>query len=101
MDGIIKNIAERPDIEELKRLDPSESVRSEEIMQVMKEKLDIVKLSYTGGTILHPLMSGIASNFERDEDARAILRIIIMFERILTEREVIPSDYVFCIARKK
>jgi SAM-dependent methyltransferase len=101
MDGSIKNIAYSADLDWLMKTDPSESVRSQEIISVMKERLEIIKLAYTGGTILHPLLSDIASNFERDQDGEAILKLLILFEKVLTEKGVLPSDYVFCIAQKK
>jgi SAM-dependent methyltransferase len=99
--GIFKGTMGRVDLEYLMSMDPSESVRSQDIIQVMKEKLEIVKLAYTGGTILHPLLDGIASNFEKDENANAILKLLILFEKTLTNNSILPSDYVFCIAKKK
>jgi SAM-dependent methyltransferase len=99
--GAVKSIMVSPDINFLKTVDPSESIRSKDIMPVMKEKLEIVKLSYTGGTILQPLLGGIASNFEGDENADTILKLLILLEKILIEKEVLPSDYVFCMAKKK
>ncbi|VVB56326.1 Methyltransferase domain protein [uncultured archaeon] len=101
-DGItVKKNIERPDIAELIKHDPTESVRSEDIIPLVKERFEIIKLAYTGGTILHPLLSYIASNFERDEDAETILKLLILFEKTLIDNEVLPSDYVFCIAKKR
>ena len=99
-DGSIKNIIKRPDIAELIKNDPTESVRSEDIIPLIKERFEIIKLAYTGGTILHPLLSYIASNFERDEDGETILKLLILFEKTLIEKDILPSDYVFCIAKK-
>jgi len=98
--GSIKNIAKSPDIAELMTVDPSESVRSQDILSVMNEKLNVIKLVHTGGTILQPLLNNIASNFEEDQDADTILRLLIFFEKILIEKEILPSDYVFSIAKK-
>ncbi len=98
-DGNIKNIIERPNVAELIKHDPTESVRPEDIMPLMKERFEMVKLSYTGGTILQPLLSYIASNFENDKDAEAILNLLILLEKNLIENNFLPSDYVFCIAK--
>jgi SAM-dependent methyltransferase len=100
-DGSIKNRALNCDIDYLMKRDPSESVRSQDIVRVMKERLEIIKLAYTGGTILHPLLNEIASNFEQDEDAETILQLLIFLEKMLIEKGILPSDYVFCIAQKK
>jgi SAM-dependent methyltransferase len=99
--GLIKEAVRNPDISQLMAADPSESIRSNDIMAVMKERFDVFKVCYTGGTILHPLLDGIASNFENSEEADVILRLLILMERIMIEKGVLQSDYVFCMARKK
>ena len=99
--GTIKNVFAISDVKEIIKLDPSESVCSQDIVPVMKEHLDVIQLDYTGGTILHPLLNDIASNFERDEDGEAILKLLILFEKTLIEKGVLPSDYVFSMAKKR
>lgn len=99
--GHIKNKELRVDVDALLQLDPSESVRSQDIVPLFKEKLDIIHLAWTGGTILHPLLNQIGSNFEQDEESIAMLKILIMLERILVEKKAIPSDYIFAMAKKK
>ena len=100
-DGFIKKSHTNYDLEMLLRTDPSESVNSQGIMPAIKKHLDIIKLDYTGGTILHPLLNGIASSFEKDEDGAAIIKLLIFIEKTLIEKGVLPSDYVFCMAKKK
>ena len=100
VDGKLKRIVERPNVIELIKHDPTESVRSEDIIPLMKEKFEIIKLVYTGGTILHPLLSYIASNFEGDQEAETTLKLLILLEKNLVDNKVLPSDYVFCIAKK-
>jgi SAM-dependent methyltransferase len=100
-DGAIKYLMSPPKVEDLLKQDPSESVRSQDILPLIKEKFEVITLAYTGGTILYPLLEGIASNFEKDEDAETVLRLLILFERILIEKKILPSDYVFCMAKKK
>ena len=65
--GQVKVTEPRPDVEALIRVDPSESVRSADVLPLLMRTLEVVQLSKTGGTILFPLLNGIASNFERDE----------------------------------
>jgi SAM-dependent methyltransferase len=97
----IKTQEHRVDVNALIELDPSESVRSEDLLAIFKEKLDVIQLAPTGGTLLMPLLNNIASNFEQDQEGEAFLRIVIMLERMLIENKILPSDYVFCMARKK
>ncbi len=81
--GNIKNTAWRPSIEEVKAGDPSEAVRSQDIMGVVREHLELLTCDMTGGTILAPLLHGIAGNFERGEAEQAILKGLILLERLL------------------
>jgi hypothetical protein len=69
-------------------------------MRVFAEHFAPLKIAHTGGTILHPLLSSIASNFDRDDFGDAFLRLLILFESTLISRGVLPSDYVFCLARR-
>ena len=68
---------------------------------MVSDKLEIVKLAYAGGTILQPLLSNIASNFEKNQEGNTILKLFILLEKTLIEKGVLSSDYVFCMARKK
>lgn len=99
--GIIKPEIFRPSLAEIMVDDPSEAVRSKDIMGVVQTYLNVLTCNPTGGTILHPLLSAIAGNFEKGDAERAILKTIIITEQILIEEGVIPSDYVFLIAKKK
>ena len=54
-----------------------------------------------GGTILQPLLSNIASNFEKEQEGELVLKLLILLEKTFIEKGVLPSDYVFCMARKK
>jgi len=51
--------------------------------------------------LLNPLLHAIAGNFEKGEAERAVLKTIIAMEQTLVEEGVIPSDYVFLVARKR
>lgn len=100
-DGAVKSIENRVDMEELIKLDPSEAVRSEDILPLLKDKLEILHYADTGGTLLMPLLNGIASNFERDAEGDAMLKMAIYIEKLLIAQGELPSDYMFCIAGKK
>ena len=99
--GTVKEGVQRISLEDLIKADPSESIRSQDIIPLIKETLEPIKIAYTGGTLLHPLLNEIASNFEGDENRNAILKLLILFEKTLVDKGVLPSDYVFCMAKKK
>jgi len=100
-DGTVKDEQVRPSSEELISIDPSESIRSDELMDVMKKYLETVLFSPTGGTILHPLLSGISYNFEKDDEGRRLLRALIELEKAFISSSLLPSDYVFVVAEAK
>jgi 2-polyprenyl-3-methyl-5-hydroxy-6-metoxy-1,4-benzoquinol methylase len=81
--------------------DPSESIRSEDIIPVMKKYLELIEIRGNGGALLHPLLNGIAGNFEKDEHGIEILRALIEIEKNFTRSELLPSDYMFVVANPK
>jgi len=100
-DGSLKNrevcVSER----RIKRYDPSEAVRSSHIVPTMKEYFTFDSFCETGGALLHPLLNGIANNFEKDARGKEILDALIEVEKTLTKSKLLPSDYVFLVARPK
>jgi len=101
INGNIKNCAWKATLEEILADDPSEAVRSSEIMEILKMHLQIKQCNMTGGTLLDSLLHGIADNFEKSSLGREILGQLICQEKELIEKEVIQSDYVFLVAEKE
>ncbi|WP_375411199.1 class I SAM-dependent methyltransferase [uncultured Bradyrhizobium sp.] len=82
--------------------DPSESVRSAEIVSVLKYHFDIIDFRPYGGALSHLLFSGIAANFdETNEDDVAIMKLILLLEDQLEQHKVIGSDFAAIVARPK
>jgi SAM-dependent methyltransferase len=82
--------------------DPSESVRSAEIMETLRKYFHIVDYRPYGGGILHMLLSGIAGNFipSRNIDL-SILKILCGLEVLLERVKVIGSDFAVIVCRLK
>ena len=102
MTGLVhKNIERRPLVDMIKA-DPSEAVRSSEIMGLVKMFFEAVSVHWIGGALLHPLLEGIIGNFDPDNpmDRSRVERLISEEERLM-ERGVLPSDFVVMVARKK
>lgn len=82
--------------------DPSEAIRSTEIMGTLKHCFEIVEFRPYGGAILHMLFSGIMGNFdEHNETDVALLHILTAFEETLEKTGSIESDFAAIVARAK
>ena len=89
-------------IEHFEKHDPSEAVRSGEIVSTLKLYFDILEFRPYGGAILHMLFSGIMGNFnENDETDVALLRTIATFEEVMEGAGVIGSDFAAIVAKPK
>jgi ubiquinone/menaquinone biosynthesis C-methylase UbiE len=95
----VKNTESRISIKKLMQLDPTESVRSGDILNVMKDYFEVVEFRKTGGTILHPLLNGIAGNFDKDPKGDKVLQGLIDIEKGLVNSGMLPSDFVYIVAK--
>lgn len=100
--GRYKAQVSRPTIEHMLRTDPSEAVRSAEIMHVLPDYFEIVECKPWGGAVLHLLLYEIAGNFSenRPEDVR-LLHTLFEIEDQLLQLGDIGSDFVFMVCRSK
>lgn len=91
-----------PDPAEVRRVDPSEAVRSQDIVPLISSLFDILTVNACGGTLLQFLLSGIAGNF-RAEDPSSMLVLDMLFgiEDALIDTGAVGSDFVVIAARKR
>jgi SAM-dependent methyltransferase len=100
-DGSVKEKASRPNAKEVYDVDPSESVRSDEIMGLIEERFEIVYRADFGGTLLQFVLSDIAGNFDpADPKDVAMIDLVCLYERTLIEQGVLPSDFVYLVAKR-
>jgi hypothetical protein len=89
-------------IEEMNRIDPSEAVRSAEILPLMSQVFDLVEVKGCGGSLLHMLLEDIAGNFSTDDPAAmAHLESLFKLEDDLIQTGALQHDFAVIIARKK
>jgi|SRR5690242_15378559 SAM-dependent methyltransferase len=89
-------------IREMNSNDPSESVRSDEIIPLIEARFSIKEHKNFGGTILHMLLQDIAGNFDPlDTTDCAFLNLLIYIEKLLIQERVLESDFVFVVAEKR
>lgn len=109
VDGIIRALTgclgyphrPRPSVEEMIANDPTEAVRSDELLGVMARHFEVLERKDIGGTILQHLLFGIVRDFAFDNPRqRSIIEILCTIEEMLTDSGRVPCDYVILAARK-
>lgn len=89
-------------VEHFEKHDPSEAVRSGEIMNTLKLYFDVLEYRPYGGAILHMLFSGIMGNFdENNETDVALLRTLAIFEEQMEKAGAIGSDFAAIVAKPR
>jgi SAM-dependent methyltransferase len=92
----------RPTVDEMIAHDPTEAVRSDELLAFTERHFDVLERKRIGGTILQHLLFGIVSNFAfEDARQRSIIDILCVIEGMLIDANRIPCDYVILAARKR
>jgi SAM-dependent methyltransferase len=100
-DGSIKSEVVRPSAQAVYDVDPSESIRSDEILGLLDERFEIVYRADFGGTLLQFVLSDIAGNFAPSEPRDvALIDLVCLFEATLIEQGVLPSDFVYLVAQR-
>lgn len=90
----------RPLVADVIAQDPSESIRSSDIMPLVRERFQIVEEKPYGGTLLHILLEQVLPVIDlNDEQDRALVRLVTLYERGLVETGRLPSDFVYVVAR--
>ena len=100
--GKVKSEVVRPDQDEVRRVDPSESIRSDAILGLIEERFEIVYRADFGGTLLQFVLSDIAGNFDpADPKDVAMIDLVCLYEMTLIDAGVLPSDFVYLVAQRR
>lgn len=83
------------------RKDPSEAIRSSDIVPLIHRYFKVIEERDMGGTILQMLLANIVDNFDisKEEDL-TLLKLLCYFENFVIEEKVLASDFKLLIARK-
>jgi len=93
---------DRMTVAEWLRCDPSEGVRSAEIVGALEGSFEILERRDFGGTVLQKLLENIVGNFDPENpDHSAIVRVLIEVESLLIEHGVLDSDFTYIVARPR
>jgi SAM-dependent methyltransferase len=91
-----------PDPVQVAAVDPSEAIRSADILKVVGHYFDVVEQNPAGGTLLQFLLHGIAGNFRpEDPESMEVLDLLIRIERTLIGVGDLQSDFVLLAARRR
>jgi ubiquinone/menaquinone biosynthesis C-methylase UbiE len=82
-------------------VDPSEAIRSDEILGLLEARFEVVLRRDYGGTILHLALEHIVHNFDPgDERDVAAIRLMGLLEDLLIRHGVLDSDFTLMALRK-
>ena len=96
--GFVKDAITRTPAEEIARVDPSESIRSDEIVAMLESRFDVVYRADFGGTLLQFVLADIAANFREDDPKDvAMIDLMSLLEEVLISERVLPSDFAFFV----
>lgn len=98
---LYKNAFRPPTVSEITLYDPSEAIRSAEIVPLIREYFDIVEIKGYGGTILQFLLKDIAQNFDEEDDTdMAFLDLLMQIEDLSIECSDLTDNFAVIIARR-
>jgi SAM-dependent methyltransferase len=100
-DGSLHRNVERPTIESMIAMDPSEAVRSSELHEQLASNLQIEREIALGGTLLNLILDGsVVNNFDpRNADHNRIIEKAFALERSMMAAGEIESDFRLIVAR--
>lgn len=92
---------ERPNLEEMDRIDPSEAIRSDEIYQLLKNNFEIEYERMFNGTIVHQLFPFLNLKKSNQKYLELIIKMALSLESELIAKKQLKSDFVFMILKNK
>jgi ubiquinone/menaquinone biosynthesis C-methylase UbiE len=100
--GLAKTEYVRQPVEHWYAADPSEAIRSDEIVAELEKRFEVVERRDYGGALLHLALEFIAYNFDpNDEKDVALLRLAALLESLLTRHEILASDFTVMALRRR
>jgi len=100
--GHVKDQVVRPSIARMILSDPSEAVESSRILPLLHESFEVLDVRGYGGTLLEPVLSGIAHNFVgSDADTQRLLAMCFAVEDAMLATGELTHDFVVVVARPR
>ena len=90
-----------PTVDEMIAVDPSESVRSAELLDLTRRHFEVLDEVPYGGTVLQHLLYDVVQNFDPASLAESrLLALVCLLEEALIREGELPSDYAVVVARR-
>ena len=99
--GGIKTEITRQTIAQMNAVDPTEAIRSQDIVPLIEQRFDVLDRRDFGGTIVYLVLEGIAGNFTSAEEDRAVLRDLFSAEQSLLKSGELESDFMVLVGRRR
>jgi len=99
--GHLKSRATRQTISHMNAVDPTEAVRSADIVPLLNSQFDLVERVDYGGTLLNLVLEEIAGNFQDTAEDLAVLQPLFDAERDYLKSGEITSDFTVLVARAR
>jgi SAM-dependent methyltransferase len=81
--------------------DPTEAVRSEDVLPLARRTFRVLREYPYGGGLLHPLLFGIISNFRENEpEDDRLLEVLCTAEEYLTSNELLEPDFMIFVGAR-
>ncbi len=88
--------------DELAADDPTEAIRSADILGVLEAEFEFVQLTPLHGALLHRVLDDIAGNFDADDaEATQMLEMLFDIEDHLTAAGQLESHFAFVVGRPR
>jgi SAM-dependent methyltransferase len=97
-DGRRKRSVGRPDPAGHVVSNPHDAVHSDRIIACLDERFERIEVSFYGGAVYHQLFSRIMGNFAPHP---VLVRVLMEFDALLCDMDVLASDYVWGIWRRR
>ena len=92
----------RPEICSMIVNDPSEAIRSIEMLEVVERYYERIGRRNVGGTILNPLLGGLLENFADDDELDlSFLGLVALLEEFLIDKGFLESDFIVDVYRRR
>ncbi len=97
--GNVVDTIGRPTIEQMNAVDPTEAIRSEDILPGIREHFDVVSQHDFGGTLLQLVLNDIAGNFTYSADCRRELDRLFEVEKEVLATTELTADFTLLVAQ--
>lgn len=99
--GLLRRNFRAPTVDDVIAIDPSEAVRSSDVLPLLSGWFDVLEQRGYCGTLLHLVLADIAWNFATDDAAEHTLKVLIAAEERLQRQHKLADYFAVAIARPR